>query len=81
MSSTSSKLVKLDFQPGIRRESTQYAETNSWYDANNVRFRAGKPENIGGYVTKVSATFNGAEPLIPPCQIMSPTYPEAPTKG
>ena len=47
MSSTSSKLVKMDFQPGIRRESTQYAETNSWYDTNNVRFRAGKPENIG----------------------------------
>ena len=46
MSSTSSKLVKMDFQPGIRRESTQYAETNSWYDTNNVRFRAGKPENI-----------------------------------
>ena len=50
----------MDFQPGIRRESTQYAETNSWYDTNNVRFRAGKPENIGGYATKVSATFNGA---------------------
>ena len=60
MSSTSSKLVKLDFQPGIRRESTQYAETNSWCDANNVRFRAGKPENIGGYETKVSASFNGS---------------------
>ena len=60
MSSTSSKLVKMDFQPGIRRESTQYAETNSWYDANNVRFRAGRPENIGGYETKVSASFNGS---------------------
>jgi len=60
MSSTSSKLVKMDFQPGIRRESTQYAETNSWYDTNNVRFRAGKPENIGGYATKVSASFNGS---------------------
>ena len=60
MSSTSSKLVKMDFQPGIRRESTQYAEVNSWYDTNNVRFRAGKPENIGGYATKVSASFNGS---------------------
>ena len=27
MSSTSSKLRKDGFQPGIRRESTQYAET------------------------------------------------------
>ena len=60
MSSTSSKLVKMDFKPGIRRESTQYAEVNSWYDTNNVRFRAGKPENIGGYATKVSASFNGS---------------------
>ena len=60
MSSTSSKLVKMDFQPGIRRESTQYAEVNSWYDTNNVRFRAGKPENIGGYAARVSASFNGS---------------------
>ena len=60
MSSTSSKLVKMDFQPGIRRESTQYAEVNSWYDTNNVRFRAGRPENIGGYAAKVSASFNGS---------------------
>ena len=60
MSSTSSKLVKMDFKPGIRRESTQYAEVNSWYDTNNVRFRAGKPENIGGYAAKVSASFNGS---------------------
>jgi hypothetical protein len=60
MSSTSSKLVKMDFQQGVRRESTQYAETNSWYDSNNVRFRAGRPENIGGYAARVSASFNGS---------------------
>ena len=60
MSSTTSKLVKMDFQQGIRRESTQYAETNSWYDTNNVRFRAGRPENIGGYAARVSASFNGS---------------------
>ena len=50
----------MDFQQGVRRESTQYAETNSWYDANNVRFRAGRPENIGGYAARVSASFNGS---------------------
>ena len=58
--STSSKLVKMDFKPGIYRESTQYAEKGAWYDVDKVRFRAGKPENIGGYETKVTATFNGA---------------------
>ena len=60
MSSSNSKLVKLNFTPGIRRESTQYAEEGSWYDTDRVRFRAGKPQNIGGYETKVSATFDGA---------------------
>jgi len=60
MASSNSKLVKLNFTPGIRRESTQYAEEGSWYDTDRVRFRAGKPQNIGGYETKVSATFDGA---------------------
>ena len=60
MSSSNSKLVKLNFTPGIRRESTQYAEEGSWYDTDRVRFRAGRPQNIGGYETKVSATFDGA---------------------
>jgi hypothetical protein len=58
--SSSSKLVKMDFKAGIHRESTQYAEAGAWYNVDKVRFRAGKPENIGGYETKVSASFNGA---------------------
>ena len=60
MSSSDAKLVKLNIAPGIRRESTQYAEEGAWYDADRVRFRAGKPENLRGYETKVSATFDGA---------------------
>jgi len=60
MSSSNSKLVKLNFTPGIRRETTQYAEEGAWYDTDRVRFRAGKPENLRGYETKVSATFDGA---------------------
>ena len=55
-----STLTKMDFKAGIQRESTQYAETGAWYDADKVRFRAGKPENIGGYAKKVDVTFNGA---------------------
>ena len=60
MSSSNAKLVKLNFTPGIRRESTQYAEEGSWYDTDRVRFRAGRPQNVGGYEVKVSATFDGA---------------------
>ena len=60
MSSSNAKLIKMNFSPGIKRESTQYAEEGSWYDVDRVRFRAGKPENLRGYDTRVSATFDGA---------------------
>lgn len=53
------KLAKFDFKPGLHRESTQYEEKGNWYDGDRVRFRAGKPENMRGYETKVSATFEG----------------------
>ena len=59
MASSNAKLVKLNFTPGIRRETTQYAEEGSWYDTDRVRFRAGRPQNVGGYEVKVSATFDG----------------------
>ena len=59
--STSSKLVKMDFQSWNPEESPHSTQKlGSWYDADKVRFRAGKPENIGGYAAKVSASFNGA---------------------
>ena len=55
-----SQLAKFDFQQGFNRETTQYAEEGKWFDGNRVRFRAGKPENIRGYETKVSAAFDGS---------------------
>jgi hypothetical protein len=59
MSSSDAKLIKLDFAAGFHRESTQYAEEGKWYDGDRVRFRAGKPEVLRGYSTRVSATFDG----------------------
>jgi hypothetical protein len=59
MASSDAKLVTLDFAAGFHRESTQYAEEGKWYDGDRVRFRAGKPEVLRGYVTKVSDTFDG----------------------
>ena len=53
-------LAKFDFQQGFNRETTQYAEEGKWFDGNRVRFRAGRPENIRGYETKVSASFDGS---------------------
>jgi hypothetical protein len=42
-------LQKLQFRPGINREGTDYSNTGGWYDCNNVRFRSGFPEKIGGW--------------------------------
>jgi hypothetical protein len=59
MASSDAKLIKLDFAAGFHRESTQYAEEGKWYDGDRVRFRAGKPEVLRGYTTKVTDTFDG----------------------
>jgi hypothetical protein len=56
----STQLAKFKFKPGFHRESTQYEEEGKWYDGNRVRFRSGKPENMRGYETRVSATFDGS---------------------
>ena len=42
-------LTKLVFRPGINRETTAYGNEGGWFDGNLVRFRAGKPESIGGW--------------------------------
>ena len=47
---------KLQFRPGINRETTSYANEGGWYDADKVRFRFGTPEKIGGW-EKASGTF------------------------
>ena len=42
-------LQKLQFRPGLNREGTDYSNEGGWYDGNNVRFRSGFPEKIGGW--------------------------------
>lgn len=42
-------LTSLIFRPGINRETTAYANEGGWWDCDLVRFRAGKPETIGGW--------------------------------
>ena len=55
------ELKKFDFKQGFNRETTQYAESGSWFDGNRVRFRAGRPENLRGYRTRASgSTFDGS---------------------
>lgn len=52
-------LTKLVFRPGINRETTAYANEGGWWDCNLVRFRAGKPESIGGWTRFTTTTFLG----------------------
>ena len=54
------KLSKIKLRLGLHRESTQYEEEGNWYDGNHIRFRAGKPENMRGYETKVATAFDGS---------------------
>ena len=62
------KLSKIKLKPGLHRESTQYEEEGNWFDGDHVRFRAGKPENMRGYETKVSTAFDGSAIKLPSVQ-------------
>jgi len=52
-------LTKLVFRPGINRETTAYANEGGWWDGNLVRFRAGKPETVGGWTRYTKAQMQG----------------------
>ena len=52
-------LKRIQIPPGISRESTQLAATGRWYDANNMRFRGGVPETIGGWGQDGMYTLEG----------------------
>ena len=43
-------LIKFQFKPGINKEVTTLAGKGGWYSGNNIRFRSGYPEKIGGWV-------------------------------
>ena len=42
-------LRKYEFAPGINKQVTDYGGENLWIDSENVRFRYGQPEKIGGW--------------------------------
>jgi hypothetical protein len=52
-------LQKLQFRPGVNRESTTLANEGGWYDCDKVRFRSGYPEKIGGWAALSYNTFLG----------------------
>ena len=52
-------LQKLQFRPGINRETTRYMNEGGWYDGNYIRFRFGVPEKIGGWEKFSSSSYLG----------------------
>lgn len=52
-------LKKLALRPGVNRETTRYTSESGWYDCDNIRFRQGTPEKIGGWERISNETFLG----------------------
>ena len=52
-------LTSLKFRPGINREITSYSNEGGYFDCEKVRFYAGFPEKIGGWVKQSSSTYQG----------------------
>ena len=42
-------LQKIGFQPGINKQITSKGDEGQWVDCDNVRFRYGTPEKMGGW--------------------------------
>lgn len=52
-------LTKLQLKPGVNRENTRYFNESGWYECDKIRFRAGTPESIGGWIRISAATYLG----------------------
>lgn len=52
-------LTKIPFRPGFNKQLTDTQNENNWVDGDNVRFRYGQPEKIGGWIQTNSKTLIG----------------------
>ena len=53
-------LQKLGFQPGFNKQVTETGAEGQWFDGDNVRFRYGTPEKIGGWTQLGQDKLTGA---------------------
>ena len=53
-------LQKIGFQPGINKQITPTGAEGQWVDCDNVRFRYGTPEKIGGWKQLGDDALTGA---------------------
>ena len=59
-------LTKLQFRPGMNRETTSYSNEGGWFDMDKTRFRFGFPEKIGGWVKQSVNAFLGSARALHP---------------
>jgi hypothetical protein len=52
-------LSKIQFRPGVNRETTSYGNEYGWFNSDLIRFRKGRPEKMGGWVRLSSNTIEG----------------------
>ena len=52
-------LTKIQFRPGVNRETTSYGDENGWFNSDLIRFRKGRPEKMGGWERLSSNTIDG----------------------
>lgn len=55
-------LIKLQFQPGINKEITTLGGKGGWFAGNNIRFRSGVAEKLGGWMSDTGVTFSTLKP-------------------
>ena len=53
-------LTKIQFNPGVVREVTDYSNQGGWFDCDKIRFRQGFPEKIGGWSQFTTNSFLGS---------------------
>jgi len=51
--------LKLQFRPGIVRDTTNYANEGGWYECDKVRFYSGYPQKLGGWIEATPERFIG----------------------
>ena len=42
-------LAKIEFNPGVNKDGTEYTAGAGWFDSDKIRFRQSRPEKIGGW--------------------------------
>ena len=51
--------IKLQFKPGVNRDQTDYSNEGGWFECDKVRFNAGFPTKLGGWVKATPTAFVG----------------------